>query len=87
MTGALNDKGVTETAGVIGAVAFLPVAGFFLTGTSAKIASGANVRAYLDEDVPVAFAAEAPAAMVVATPAVPSPATAQSATAKVASPH
>ena len=28
LTGALNDKGVTGTAGVIGAVAFLPVAGF-----------------------------------------------------------
>ena len=87
LTGALNDKGVTGTAGVIGAVAFLPVAGFFLTGTSAKIASGANVRAYLDEDVPVAFAAEAPAPMVVGTSASPSLAATPSTSANVASPH
>jgi len=35
LTGHLDDKGITGTAGVVGAVAFVPVAGFFMTGTSA----------------------------------------------------
>ncbi len=55
LSGALNDKGTTGTAGVVGAVALLPVAGFFMTGTSAKIPVGTPVKAFLDEDVPVAF--------------------------------
>ena len=69
MTGQLDDKG---TAGGIGAVAvsalvFLP-AGFFMTGTSARIPLGAPVRAFVDEDVPLAFAATAPAPLVVSAP-------------------
>jgi hypothetical protein len=66
LSGSLNDKGVTGTAGVVGAIAFVPVAGFFMTGTSAKIPTGAPVKAFLDEDVPVTFAGDAtPAALVV----------------------
>ncbi len=46
--------------------AFLPVAGFFTTGTSAVIPMGAPVKAFIDEDVPIAFApGAAPAPMVV----------------------
>jgi len=56
LNGTFNEHGSTGTAGVIGAVAFLPVAGFFVTGTSAKIAPGTHVTAYLAEDVPVQFA-------------------------------
>lgn len=37
LTGSFDDKGVTGTAGVVGAVAFVPIAGFFLTGTSAVL--------------------------------------------------
>ncbi|WP_333840438.1 hypothetical protein [Novosphingobium sp.] len=51
LTGAFNDKGVTGTGGVVAAVAFVPVAGFFTTGTSAHIPMGAAVKAFLDEDV------------------------------------
>lgn len=70
LTGTFDDKGVTGTAGVVAAIALIPVAGFFTTGTSAKIPLGAPVSAFLDEDVSVAFAA-APAAPVAAIPAAP----------------
>ncbi|EZP56726.1 hypothetical protein BW41_00565 [Sphingomonas sp. RIT328] len=51
MTGAFDDKGTTGTAGVVGSVVLLPVAGFFMTGTSANIPAGAPVAGFLDEDV------------------------------------
>ncbi|HWI87519.1 MAG TPA: hypothetical protein VNT42_14515, partial [Sphingomonas sp.] len=56
LSGTLNDKGVTGTGAVVGAVVLLPIAGFFMTGTSAHIPIGAPVKAFLDEDVPVTFA-------------------------------
>lgn len=65
LSGHLDDKGVTGTAGVVGAVAFVPVAGFFMTGTSAQIPLGAPVKGFVDEDVPVAFATAPAQAMVV----------------------
>jgi hypothetical protein len=66
MTGAVDDKGVTGTAGVVAAIAFVPVAGFFTTGTSARIPLGAPVTGFLDEDLTVAFApAVAPQPMVI----------------------
>jgi hypothetical protein len=65
MSGQLDDKGTTGTAGVVGAIAVLPIAGFFVTGTSANIPLGAPVTAFIDEDVPVTFAAGAPAPMTV----------------------
>ena len=60
LTGQFDDRGTTGTAGVVGAVAFVPVAGFFVTGTSARVPLGAPVNAFIDEDVPVAFATAAP---------------------------
>ena len=77
ITGTFNDKGVTGTGAVVGALVLIPVAGFFMTGTSARIASGAQVTAYLDEDVPVLLAGgstvQAPLmAQPAATPATPS---------------
>jgi len=73
LSGALDDKGVTGTAGVVAAIAFVPVAGFFTTGTSAVIPPGTQVMGHTDEDVPVAFAeGVAPAPLVVpATATVP----------------
>lgn len=67
LTGTFNDKGVTGTAGVVGAIALIPVAGFFTTGTSANIPSGTIIPAFLDEDL--AFTASESAAAVAATPA------------------
>src|ERR1700761_1072055 len=56
LNGSFNDRGETGTAGVIASVAFVPVAGFFVTGTSAKIAPGTHVTAFIGEEVPVQFA-------------------------------
>jgi len=75
LTGQFDDKGVTGTAGVVGAVVFVPVAGFFLTGTSARIPAGSTVKAFIDEDVAFAVSEAAPMAVTVpapaATPAAP----------------
>lgn len=54
LTGNFDDKGVTGTAGVVGAIVFIPIAGFFLTGTSAKMPAGSGVKAFLDEDLVIA---------------------------------
>ncbi len=53
LSGTFDDKGVTGTAGVVGAIALVPIAGFFVTGTSARIASGSVAGAYLDEDITI----------------------------------
>lgn len=54
MAGTFDDKGTTGTAGVVGALVVLPVAGFFMTGTSAKIPAGGGVKGFLDEDLTIA---------------------------------
>ena len=54
LTGTFDDKGVTGTAGVVAAVALVPIAGFFVTGTSANIPAGSGVKAFLDEDLKLA---------------------------------
>lgn len=69
MNGTFDDKGVTGTAGVVGAIALVPVAGFFMTGTSAQIPLGAPVVGFVGEDVPLAMAAAAPAPLFVNAPA------------------
>jgi len=65
LTGQLDDKGVTGTAGVVAAIAFVPIAGFFTTGTSAKIPLGAPVVAFLDEDLTIALAPAAAQPIIV----------------------
>lgn len=69
MTGTFDDKGVTGTGGVVAAIAFVPVAGFFTTGTSAKVPVGAAVTGFIGEDIPVMAAATA--APLMAQPAAP----------------
>ena len=54
LTGNFDDKGTTGTAGVVGALVVLPIAGFFMTGTSAKIPAGGGVKGFLDEDLQIA---------------------------------
>ncbi|WP_051148454.1 hypothetical protein [Sphingomonas phyllosphaerae] len=79
LSGAFDDKGTAGTAGVVGAAVLLPVAGFFVTGTSATVPAGTVVKGFLDEDVPLAMAGAGPeplvvgaaAAMVAAVPASP----------------
>ena len=66
LSGTFDDKGVTGTAGVVAAIAFVPIAGFFTTGTSANIPLGSGIKGFIDEDVPLSFAQSAPAPMQVA---------------------
>lgn len=60
--GTVGDKGETGTAGVVGAVLVLPVAGFFVTGTSAILPAGTGATAVLESDLPFEF--EAPATVI-----------------------
>lgn len=77
MSGAFDDKGVAGGVGAVAvsAIVFLP-AGFFMTGTSARVPVGTVLKAFIDEDVSLAIQAAAPPPLaVVATPAVsPQPA-------------
>ncbi|WP_019516474.1 hypothetical protein [Sphingomonas sp. Mn802worker] len=68
LSGGFDDKGVTGTAGVVGALAVVPVAGFFMTGTSAKIPLGFPVKGFVDEDVPLTMAAAGPVPLIVGSP-------------------
>jgi hypothetical protein len=72
LSGTFDDKGVAGGwgAAAVSAFVFLP-AGFFMTGTSAKIPAGAIVKSFVDEDVPLALPAVAQGPMVVGTPAAP----------------
>lgn len=56
ITGNADDKGKAGTAGVVASLVVIPVAGFFVTGTSAVIPPRTPVTGYLDEDIPVVFA-------------------------------
>ncbi|MGI8705407.1 MAG: hypothetical protein ACR2JJ_06385 [Sphingomicrobium sp.] len=72
LTGAFDDKGVAGGVGAVAvsAIVFLP-AGFFMTGTSALVPAGTIIKAFTDEDVPLAMAAAAPPPLVVGAPAAP----------------
>ena len=73
LNGNFDDKGVAGGwgAAAVSAFVFLP-AGFFMTGTSAKIPAGATVKAFVDEDVPLALPATSqPAPLQVGAPAAP----------------
>jgi hypothetical protein len=50
-----KEHGDTGTAGVVASIVVMPLAGFFVTGTSAKIPRGSTVEAELSEDLPVVF--------------------------------
>jgi hypothetical protein len=84
LTGTFDEHGTTGTAGVVGAVVFLPIAGFFMTGTSAKIPAGAGVRAFLDEDLTISV--PPPVAAVAAVAATPVMAAAPASSAPAAAP-
>lgn len=71
LSGSIDDKGVTGTAGVVAAAVLVPVVGFFVTGTSAQIPAGSNITGFVQEDVPVAFSAPPPLAITVPAPAAP----------------
>lgn len=58
----------------------LPVAGFFISGTNAKLPIGTPLKGFIGEDLQLAFASQANAPLQVAAPAplavTPSPVTA-----------
>jgi hypothetical protein len=68
LNGTFDDKGVAGGwgAAAVSAFVFLP-AGFFMTGTSAKIPAGTLVKSFVDEDVPLSMpvAPQAPPPLVV----------------------
>ena len=78
LKGEMDSRGETGTAGVVGAIVVLPVAGFFVTGTSAEMPLNMPGRAFLDQDIALAPAplqvgvtpAAAAPALMQATPAV-----------------
>lgn len=87
LSGTFDDKG---TAGGVGAAAvsgivFLP-AGFFMTGTSAKLPLGTPVKGFVDEDVPLILASAAPPPLVVGAAVPPEPAVAAAPSTPAATP-
>ena len=56
LKGDMDSRGETGTAGVVGAIVVLPVAGFFVTGTSAEMPLNMPGRAFLDQDITLAVA-------------------------------
>lgn len=77
LSGSFDDKGVAGGVGAVAvsAIVFLP-AGFFMTGTSARVPSGTIIKAFVDEDVALAIqsAAMPPLAVGAAPAASPAPA-------------
>lgn len=70
LSGAFDDKGVAGGVGAVAvsAIVFAP-AGFFMTGTSAKVAAGSIIKSFVDEDVPLSMPAAAEAPMAVSASA------------------
>jgi len=60
LKGDMDTRGETGTAGVVGALVVLPVAGFFVTGTSAEMPLNMPGRAFLDQDIALAPAPAVP---------------------------
>ena len=60
VSGTTDDKGKAGGVGAVAvsAIVFLP-AGFFMTGTSARLPAGTIIKGFLDEDVPVVMASGA----------------------------
>lgn len=74
LSGSFDQKGTAGGVGAaaVSAVVFLP-AGFFMTGKSAVLPIGTPVKAFVDEDVPLAMQSQATAPLQVAAPAAPTP--------------
>jgi hypothetical protein len=54
LTGHMDTRGQTGTAGVVGSIIALPIAGFFVTGTSVELPLNSPGRAFLDQDIALA---------------------------------
>jgi len=69
LSGAFDDKGVAGGVGAVAAsaIVFLP-AGFFMTGTSARVPMGTIIKGFVDEDVPLAIATGTPPPLAISAP-------------------
>jgi hypothetical protein len=70
LNGDFDDKGVAGGwgAAAVSAFVFLP-AGFFMTGTSARVPAGTVIKSFVDEDVPLAMPVAGQGPMQVPAPA------------------
>jgi hypothetical protein len=70
LTGDFDDKGRAGGAGAVAvsALVFVP-AGFFMTGTSARMSPGLIVKSFIDEDVPLVMPGQPARAVLAAQPA------------------
>ena len=68
LSGSFDDKGVAGGVGAVAvsAIVFLP-AGFFMTGTSARVPMGTSVKAFVDEDVALSLVSASPQPLKVQT--------------------
>lgn len=71
LTGNFDDKAVTETAVVIGAVAQVPMVGSFVNGISVVFPMGGQVGGFIYKDVLLAIAETTAAPMQINAPARP----------------
>jgi len=71
LKGDMDSRGETGTAGVVGAIVVLPVAGFFVTGTSAEMPLNMPGRAFLDQDIALAAPTATSVPMTIAPEAAP----------------
>jgi hypothetical protein len=55
ITGTVAERGDTGTAGVVASIVVLPVAGFFVTGTSAILPVGTGFTGHTDGDITIAL--------------------------------
>lgn len=55
VSGGVAERGDTGTAGVVASIAVLPVAGFFVTGTSAILPVGTGFNGHTDSEIRVAI--------------------------------
>ena len=60
LRGTVALKGETGTVGVVGAIAFLPIAGFFVTGTSAELPAGTSFTGFIVNDLQLTCGSVAP---------------------------
>ncbi len=77
ISGSVAERGDTGTAGVVASILVVPVAGFFVTGTSAILPVGTGFNGHTDTEVRVAIDPSlVPRTVTAPTPAAPSAATA-----------
>jgi hypothetical protein len=68
ISGTVAERGETGTAGVVASIVVLPVAGFFVTGTSAVLPVGTGFNGQTTSDLPIAIDPSITAAQATSAP-------------------